>query len=126
MIYGNEGCGRETHTTGGAAECCMGLDNTHRVPISHVSDSTNAHYVFYCDSQELLTGLSHVCNRHETARDSGGSTKRWARVAMTTFNNVTQRSISVIQHARYNTGRGTFDLPTQVTIIRGYTLGYPW
>ena len=31
----------------------MGLETTHRVPISHVLNSTNVHYVFYCDSQEL-------------------------------------------------------------------------
>ena len=36
VIYGNEGCGRETHTARGAAECCMGLETTARVPVSHV------------------------------------------------------------------------------------------
>ena len=49
MIYGNEGCGRETHTARGAAECCMGLETTTRVPVTHVLNDTNAHYVFYCD-----------------------------------------------------------------------------
>ena len=43
MIYGNEGCSR------GAAECCMRLETTTRVPVSHVLNDTNAHYVFHCD-----------------------------------------------------------------------------
>ena len=45
----NEGCGRETHTALGCASCCMSLSTTTRVPVSHVLNDTNAHYVFYCD-----------------------------------------------------------------------------
>ena len=56
MIYGNEGCGRETHTARGAAECCMGLETTTRVPVNYVLNDTNAHYVFYCD----LAGSSEL------------------------------------------------------------------
>ena len=33
MIYGNEGCGQETHTAQGAPECCMGLSTTHRAVV---------------------------------------------------------------------------------------------
>ena len=29
-------CGKETHTVGGAAEGCMGLETTAQVPIIHV------------------------------------------------------------------------------------------
>ena len=32
-----------------SASCCMGLETTTRVPVSHVLNDTNAHYVFYCD-----------------------------------------------------------------------------
>ena len=32
----NEGCGLETHTARGAAECCMGLEITTRVPESRI------------------------------------------------------------------------------------------
>ena len=42
VIYGNEGCGLETHTARGAAECCMGLETTARVPVSHaLNDKTH-------------------------------------------------------------------------------------
>ena len=36
QVYGNEGCDQETHTAQGAAECCMGLETTTQVPVSHV------------------------------------------------------------------------------------------
>ena len=34
----------------------MGLETTTRVPVSHVLNDTNAHYVFYCD----LVGASEL------------------------------------------------------------------
>ena len=39
VIYGNEGCGLETNTAQGGAECCMGLKTTARVPINHILTS---------------------------------------------------------------------------------------
>ena len=47
--YGNEGCGRETHTARGAAKCSMSLETTTRVPVNHVLNDTNGHHLFYCD-----------------------------------------------------------------------------
>ena len=73
MIYGNEGCGRETHTALGCASCCMGLETTARVPVNHVLNDRNAHYVFYCDlfrshGQERLATWRRIsacdCNAH--------------------------------------------------------------
>ena len=46
---------------------------TNGVPISHVLNSTNVHMCFI---------VPHRSYRHETARERGGSAKRWVHVAM--------------------------------------------
>ena len=56
VIYGNEGCGRETHTARGAAECCMGLETTARVPVSHVlNDKTHIMCFIVTSKLQLAT-----------------------------------------------------------------------
>ena len=56
VIYRNEGCGRETHTARGAAECCMGLETTARVPVSHVlNDKTHIMCFIVTSKLQLAT-----------------------------------------------------------------------
>ncbi len=44
----HEGCGRDIDTARGAAECCISVETTSRVPQITKCTQT-AHYLFYCD-----------------------------------------------------------------------------